>query len=162
MLVTHVPATLVEMDQKVLIPVTNFGTQVLYIGSDTPLAALKYFSFMAELPDSIARNLPKHLQALFEQSMSDLPNEEDKILLNGYADVFIGLYGQLGPTEVEHHKIDSGTQAPFKQRPYRMSEVGHHIVEKECQKMLEKGVIKESNSPWSSLVVLVAKKNGEV
>jgi hypothetical protein len=39
-----------------------------------------------------------------------------------------------------------------------MSEEGHRIVDKECQKMLEKGVIKESNSPWSSAVVLVAKK----
>jgi hypothetical protein len=43
-----------------------------------------------------------------------------------------------------------------------MSEEGHHIMEKECQKMLEKWVIKESNSPWKSPVVLFAKKNGEV
>jgi hypothetical protein len=43
-----------------------------------------------------------------------------------------------------------------------MSEEGHRIVKKECQKMLKKGVIKESNSPWSSPVVLVAKKNIEV
>jgi hypothetical protein len=64
--------------------------------------------------------------------------------------------------KVEPHKIETGTQAPVKQRPYRMSEERHHIVEKECQKMLEKGVIKESNSHWSFPVLLVAKKNGEV
>jgi hypothetical protein len=38
---TCVPATLVEMDRKVVIPITNFGTQILHIGSDTPLAALE-------------------------------------------------------------------------------------------------------------------------
>jgi hypothetical protein len=63
---------------------------------------------------------------------------------------------------VEPHRIDTETHPPVKQRAYRMSEEGHCIVDKECQKMLEKGVIKESNSPWSSPVVLVAKKNGEV
>jgi hypothetical protein len=43
-----------------------------------------------------------------------------------------------------------------------MSAEEHHVVKKECQTMLKKGVIRESNSPWSSPVVLVAKKNGEI
>jgi hypothetical protein len=64
--------------------------------------------------------------------------------------------------QIEPHRIYTETQAPVKQRPYHMSEEGHCILEKETQKMWEKVVFKESNRPWSSPVVLVAKKNGEV
>jgi hypothetical protein len=141
-----------DMDQEVLI--TNFGMQVY----DTPLAALENFAAVQDFQE--------HFQTLFE--WTDLPDAEDRIaiwgLLADFADVFIGpdRGEQLGPTKIEPHRIDTGMQAPVKQWPYCMFKEGHCIVEKECQKMLEKGVIKESNSPWSSPVVLVAKKNGDV
>jgi hypothetical protein len=43
-----------------------------------------------------------------------------------------------------------------------MSEEAHRIVKRECDDMLKKGVIKPSSSPWSSPVVLVKKKNGDI
>lgn len=43
-----------------------------------------------------------------------------------------------------------------------MSVEGHRVVEQECQAMLDKGVIRESKSPWSSPVVLLTKKNRDL
>jgi hypothetical protein len=43
-----------------------------------------------------------------------------------------------------------------------MSAEAHKIVETECNKMLELGMIRPSKGPWSSPVVLVTKKNGDV
>jgi hypothetical protein len=166
---TRVPATLVEMDGEVLIPITNFGTRTLHIGSDTPLAALENFDSMQEIPSSpevtagvtmetLGRDLPGHLQSLFKRSVVDLPDAADRIAIHGmladFADVFRSQWSAS--------TYCGRTHPPVKQRAYRMSEEGNRIVDKECQKMLEKGVIKESNSLWSSPVVLVAKKNGEV
>jgi hypothetical protein len=87
---TRVPATLVEMDGEVLIPITNFGTRTLHIGSDTPLAALENFDSVQEIPSSpeisagvtmetLGRDLPEHLQSVFERSVADLPDAVDRI-----------------------------------------------------------------------------------
>lgn len=43
-----------------------------------------------------------------------------------------------------------------------MSAEGHRVVEQECIEMLKKRVIRKSMSPWSSPVVLITKKNGDV
>jgi hypothetical protein len=93
------PATLVEMDGEVLIPITNFGIRTFHIGSDTPLAAQENFDSVQEIPSSpeistcvtmetLGRDLPGHLQTLFERSVVD------HIAIHGmladFAHVFIG------------------------------------------------------------------------
>jgi hypothetical protein len=109
---SHVPTTLVEMDREVLISITNFGMHALHIGSDTPIAALENFDSLQEItclpgskhvcttPDIADRDLPEHLQTLFERSVADLPDVADRIaiheMLVDFADVFIGPDGQLG------------------------------------------------------------------
>jgi hypothetical protein len=89
-----VPATLVDMDKKCLfLSRTNFCTQVLHIGSDMPLAALENFDSVQKilgLPDQensdaavdiAERDLPEHLQTLFERSLTDLPEAGDCIAI---------------------------------------------------------------------------------
>ena len=63
--------------------------------------------------------------------------------------------GQIGKTTVTEHVIETTDALPIKGRNYRVSQKGHELIEDECQKMLDKGVIRESFSPWSSPVVLV-------
>ena len=72
-----------------------------------------------------------------------------------------GLMVSWAPSGEAEHVIDTGENAPVKQRPHRMSSEDHRIVERECTEMLKKGVMRESSSPWSSPVVLMAKKDGE-
>jgi hypothetical protein len=59
------------------------------------------------------------------------------------------------------HQIET-TGYPVKQRAYRMSPKETEIIRTEIVKMLDKGVIRPANSPWSSPVVLVAKKDGSI
>ncbi|XP_035223898.1 uncharacterized protein LOC118196545 [Stegodyphus dumicola] len=59
------------------------------------------------------------------------------------------------------HKIDTSDSAPIKQRPYRVSATERRVIADEVQRMLKEDVIQPSDSPWSSPVVLVKKKNGE-
>ena len=68
----------------------------------------------------------------------------------------------LGYTDVVRHKINLTDSTPFKE-PYRpvppalIQEVREHLNE-----MLESGVIRESQSPFSSNVVIVRKKDGSI
>jgi hypothetical protein len=58
------------------------------------------------------------------------------------------------------HKIDTGTHKPIYTHPYRQSPAMQQIITEEVDKWFKHGVIRDSNSPWSSPIVMVKKKNG--
>ena len=92
------------------------------------------------------------------------PEEKAQIqnLVRKYADCFAWSDTDLGFTDRVKHRIYLTDDHPIKQ-PYRrvppsvLSEVKSHIEE-----LLEKGVIRASSSPYSSPIVLVRKKSGEI
>lgn len=67
----------------------------------------------------------------------------------------------LGKTNICTHKITLTDTKPIKQQPYRIPESMRAEIEKQVSTMLELGVIRPSQSPWASPIVLVPKKNGE-
>ena len=56
--------------------------------------------------------------------------------------------------------IDTGNHASVKQRPYCTPLTKRAIVDKAIDEMLEAKIIRLSNSPWASPVVIVDKKDG--
>ena len=58
------------------------------------------------------------------------------------------------------HRINTEHHTPVSQGAYRVSSTERRIIQEEVTKMLKKGVIQPSESPWSSPVVLVKKKDG--
>lgn len=67
----------------------------------------------------------------------------------------------LGRTNLVEHNIDTGTAEPVKQRHWPYSPAMQALVYSEVDRMLELDVIEESESPWSSPVIIV-KKPGKV
>lgn len=63
----------------------------------------------------------------------------------------------LGKTHLVEHHIDTGDAMPVKQRHWPYSPAMQSLVYAEVDRMLELGVIEESESPWSSPVILVRK-----
>ena len=63
----------------------------------------------------------------------------------------------LGKTDIEEHVIDTGDAPPIKQRHYPVSPAVQKAMYAELDRMLEMGVIEESNSAWNSPVVLIRK-----
>ena len=75
---------------------------------------------------------------------------------------FIYYANDLGHSDLYPHKIDTGDAAPIHQGPRRLPMTKREVADKEVQRMLDMGVIRPSNSPWSSPIVLAAKKGGDV
>ena len=55
------------------------------------------------------------------------------------------------------HRVDTGNAVPIKQRPRRLPVSQQELVDKEAQ-----GIIEPSDSPWSSPLVIVTKKTGDI
>ncbi|CAB4012519.1 Retrovirus-related Pol poly from transposon, partial [Paramuricea clavata] len=68
----------------------------------------------------------------------------------------------IGRTDIVKHQIITGSAKPIKQPPRRLPLAKRDVACQAVDKMLKDGVIEPSTSPWSSPVVLVAKKNGNL
>lgn len=67
----------------------------------------------------------------------------------------------LGRTSLIKHSIDTGTAEPIRQRYYRMSPEKQRIITEQIDEMLSLDVIEPCESPWSSPVLVVGKKDGK-
>ena len=82
-------------------------------------------------------------------------------LIKANQDIFASTLGNVG-TDLVVHSIPTGNHPPVAVRPYRTPIHLRPKLEAEIESMLTKGVIRESHSPWSAPVVMVAKKDGTV
>ena len=67
---------------------------------------------------------------------------------------------ELGRTNWVKHEIKLTNYVPFKEQYRRIPPHQNEEVRKHLDEMLRMGVIRKSNSPWASVVVLVHKKDG--
>ena len=81
-------------------------------------------------------------------------------LIGKYRDVFALAKDPLGSAIGTEHFIDTNDNPPFKIVPYKVAPYKLPAVQEESKEMLDKGVIVPSKSPYSSLNVMVPKKDG--
>lgn len=85
---------------------------------------------------------------------------EQKAKLNQVVEKFNSLSSKNpGSTDLVTHYIDTGESRPFKQRQYSFSPAIQQHLNKEVDQMLAEGIIEKSNSPWSSPILMVRKKD---
>lgn len=81
-------------------------------------------------------------------------------VLQEFEQVFAIPEGLPPSREVDHRiSIKAGTD-PVNVRPYRYPHLQKNEIEKLVTEMLASGIIRPSNSPYSSLMILVKKKDG--
>lgn len=84
----------------------------------------------------------------------------EKSRLQALIDRNVAMMGEsLGCTNKAEHVI-STTSPPIKQRYYRVNPVIQKEIDKELEEMIKLGIVEPSNSPWSSPILLVRKKDG--
>src|SRR3954447_3323623 len=82
-----------------------------------------------------------------------------KGLIKQYSDIFATDFEQfkLKPPKY-YHDIDTGDAKPIAQRHYNIPYAYHQWVREEIDKMELNGIVRKSESPWASPVLVVAKK----
>ena len=86
--------------------------------------------------------------------------QELEQLLGRNKDCFPEDERQIGTTPLITRSIDTGDHPPVAKRPYTVALKHHDWVKAEIDKLLEAGVIRESDSSWSAPVVVVPKGDG--
>ncbi|KAE9242966.1 hypothetical protein PF004_g6370 [Phytophthora fragariae] len=116
----------------------------------------------------------EHMPGLEEDRLAELDvdftdsklGEEQRVLmadlLGAFRDMFVETSLKPGRTDLLEFSIDTGTQAPIKQRPYRVSLAEGDVMEAEIQQYQELDLIRPSTSPWASPVLMIRKPDGGI
>ena len=155
---------------KVPVLVSNFSQDTVVVapfsevGMIAQVSAIQSITEPLHRPQGDADSLPAHLRDLMDQTSRHLDTTQQchlvDVLLH-YSDLFPTPGSTLiGHTDAVEHGIDNGDSSPIRCAPRLMSPQ-KMIKEEECvTEMVTDGQIEPSDSPWSSSVVLVTKKDG--
>ena len=105
----------------------------------------------------------QQLRKTFIASGIQLSDEESSQLGNllaDYHDIFSLSDNERGETDLVEFKIDTGDAPPKKQAARRIPFAARQEIAKQLEEMQKNNVIKPSESPWASPVVLVRKRDG--
>ena len=97
-----------------------------------------------------------------EEEGSERTFEEQSIqeLLAKYADIIYTDMKELAKTNIIQHTIHLLNSTPIAQGCRPMDQRDRNWLKKELDELLEKGIIRESMSPWATPIVIVGKKDG--
>ena len=102
-------------------------------------------------------------QELLNKVLDNLPRKyrrKVKLLFHEFIIILAIKIDELQPTKLLPHTIQLIENAkPIKQKGYRLSKIQAQALKQEITKLIKNKLIEPSNSPWSSPVVLVLKKN---
>ena len=155
---------------KVPVLVSNFGQETVVVSPFTEVGMIAQVTAIQSVTDDriqrrgVTGELPHHLRDLVDQTSGDLDGDQRRRLaevLLKYADIFPVPGDPLtGHTDAVEHDINTGDRSPIRCAPRRMSPQKMKKEEDCVADMLTGGQIEASDSPWSSPVVLVTKKDG--
>ncbi|KAE8877845.1 hypothetical protein PF007_g12192 [Phytophthora fragariae] len=97
-----------------------------------------------------------------ESKLSPEQKELFQAELNGFRGMFVDSSKEPGRTDLLQFENDTGNSAPIKQPPYRVSLAEGEVMEAEVQQYLELNLIRPSNSPWTSPVLMIRKPDGGI
>ena len=95
-------------------------------------------------------------------SLNKVQKDQLTAELKVFKDVFVTSSKTPGRTPYLKFKIDTGDHKPIRNNPYRVSKTESDIMEKEIDQYLKLGLIRISQSPWSSPVLMIRKPDGGI
>ena len=166
----YIARTLVRAQVRVPVRMMNVTDRDKVLSEGTTIGCGEPVMWAGAPDDSEVRTgqpqeLCKQLQDVVKGAKPNLNNREIEVLtdfISEYQDVFTTRNGDYGRTDRVYHRIDTGDARPIRQPPRRLPLAKQNEVNGLVDDMKGRGVIEDSDSPWSSPVVLVRKKDGSL
>ncbi len=111
-----------------------------------------------ELPIHTWEPETKELPHINPSLTADQQKDMQELLI----DIGHNLSNEPGITRAGLHHIRTGENQPVYQQPYRIPHAWKDQVRQEIQTMLDAGIIVPSDSPWTSPIIPVKKKDGNI
>lgn len=162
----RVPISLADTTHSFKLYVAPAVTTSLILGVDfwTKFSLLpKNINFISLLQDAEVHN-PVNSADVYVHSYN-LLTPQQRISADNVISQFHSISSErcgLGRTNMITHQIDTGDSPPIRQRYYRMSPEKQRILCEQLEEMLKLDVVEPCESAWSSPVLLVPKKDGQV
>ena len=115
-----------------------------------------------EKDKDVSRQIPAYMIDMYKKGIENLTESESekfKEVLLDYKDTFFNPAGEPGRTTLGMHSIKLKDDTPVKEPPRRVPLYKRQVIDDEIKKLEDKRLIEKSNSPWSSGLVLVQKKD---
>ena len=158
--VTGIPA--LSSGPELWYAVHNHRPEPLQLHAGQSIGVLEVVN-LAEAPASASASShpSKPCQPPLPERLSPLQQQQLNELFKEYSDIFSQGEDDLGNTLLLEHAIE--THGPPLRQPYRRQNPAVRREEMtQVQQMLSSNVIRPSNSPWASPVVMVRKKDGSL
>lgn len=165
-----VTPTLVDVRAKgpMCVELSNMTSTPVIISPGSILCQIQ----MCQIVSDMSAKEPEHVNTPMESWIqqvnldnSNLTHSQKHEVLNLIADwhdVFSKHDLDVGLTSLVKHRINLNDVSPFKQRHRKIPHSMYAEVRDHLQQLLDIGIIRKSQSPWSSNMVLVRKKDSSL
>ena len=147
-------------DQEIELP----NSVRLTVLNDDNKDGVSVMSLTEQSKDKGDQNASRGERIMGKLRTGHLNDEEKKSLFDlcfDYQDVFYLPGDGLSATNAVRHSIPLEPGAtPVNTRPYRLPESQKEEIDRQVKQLLEEGIIKKSDSPWNSPLLVVEKKAG--
>ena len=163
----NVTPAIVDVDQStksVMLEMHNSGPYAMNVKSGLRIAQLDQVS-LAD-PDSDLEKSDEFLEKLDLDYLRSVATPEEvtevESMILRWSHIFSRDSTDLGKTDVLKHRIDLFDETPVKEKARRIPPTMIEELKQHIRQLLDIGVIEESVSPYSSPIVLVRKKSGDL
>ena len=170
-----VPSVVVKRTKSLILPVINQTSTAIHLKGKEPLGILDVLtkSDIIEVPEENTKTIATLVtkkksdqeekevwEALKLGHLSNQQREPLSEVIQQFQHIFALRDTDLGQTNLVEMTLDTGDHPPVKKRPYQMPFSQRPLLEKHLEELLQTGIIRPSNSPWASPIVVVPKKDG--
>lgn len=149
-------------NKEIVVRVSNDSKHRINFNKPKLLVNVNNFEFPPENLLNCLEHQESPYKIIFDKLRTTHLNEEEKHKLfniaSKFSDCFYDENSSLSFTNAIKHSINTKDEIPVFSKSYRYPFVHKEEVQSQIKKMLKQGIIRHSNSPWSSPVWVVPKK----